>query len=251
MMISQIRSLNHLGIAKFEAWLDSPTGPAPKYLLDDDVATELVDGGYRIDFSKKFLTSYELGEYLADHVFIDVEDRFTLLSNNGMWTWISLVFIESLVRKGRDLGKPLAKAHYIHSPRLAYRLIARTAWDLVSLHGECAKVALVSLRSPWGEMAEQMTARQEVYAHRSFWPVASILYAMPDGSVKPGVTTHRPRAARNDPKNKAGLGGVGRLPTTFKQFERTYNLRQMTSGQIVSLLPNEYSRWRTATDYTV
>ena len=90
-----------------------------------------------------------------------------------------------------------------------------------------------------------MTARQEIYAHRSFWPVASSLYAMPDGSVKAGATSQRTRDARRDPKSKAGLGGVRRLPFTFKQFERTYNLRQMTSEQIAELLPVEYQKWRT------
>ena len=245
-MTSQVRSLNDVGIAKFEVWLDSPAGAPPKELLEDDTATDVVEGGYQVDLSRRFSTSYDLGEYLANYVFIDIEDRFALLSNHGMWAWISLVYIESLVGKGRDAraGKPLAKPHYIQYPRLAYRLIARTAWDLVSLHGEVAKVALVSSRSPWGEMAEQMTARQEIYAHRSFWPVAHELYAMPDGSVKTGVTTQRTKKARSDPKSKAGLGGVGRLPITFKQFERTYNLRQMSSKQIVALLPAEYNKWR-------
>ncbi|GAK29407.1 hypothetical protein [Serratia liquefaciens] len=249
-MIGQVRSLNEMGIAKFSAWLDNPADAAPKELLEDDTVTDIVDDGYQIDIAKKFSTSYEIGEYLANHVFVDVdiEDRFALLSNNGMWAWLSLAFIGNLVKKskGANTGNPLAKPHYImQSPRLAYRLIARTAWDLVILHGEAAKVALGSSKSPWGEMAEQMTSRQEIYAHRSFWPVANVLYAMPDGSVKKGATSQRKKEARLDPKSTAGLGGIRRLPLTFKQFERTYNLRQMTDGQIVALLPTEYCKWRT------
>ncbi|POA34323.1 MULTISPECIES: hypothetical protein [unclassified Pseudomonas] len=246
-MTSQVRSLNEDGIAKLAAWLDNPAGASPMVLLEDDATTDVVDGEYWIDLSRQFSTSYELGEYLANQVFVGNVDRFALLSNYGMWAWISLVFIESLVSKSRGAGagKPLAKPHYImQSPRLAYRLVARTAWDLVSLHGTAAKVALGSLKSPWGEMAEQMTSRQEIYAHRSFWPVANSLYAMPDGSVKTGVTSQRSRKARRDPKSKAGLGGIRRLPFTFKQFERTYNLRQMASDEIAALLPTEYNKWR-------
>lgn len=243
--MGQVKSLNSVGISKFEEWLDNPTGAAPKVLLQNEMTTDFVDGGYQIDLSRQFSNSFELGEYLARHVFVGPVNRFSLLSNNGMWAWISLVFIESLLRKVRNAGKPLAKPHYIvQSQRLAYRLIVRTAWDLVSLHGDAAKVALGSPKSPWGEIAEQMTARQEIYAHRSFWPVASALYALQDGSVKTGVTTKRTAEARKDPKNKTGLGGVGRLPTTFKQFERTYNLRKMTSDKIVALLPIEYNKWR-------
>lgn len=243
----QVRSLNEVGIAKFGAWLDNPVGSAPKELLADDSATDAVDAAYDIDLTMRFPTSYDLGSYLASGAFAGIIDRFALLSNHGMWAWLSLAFIDDLVRKGRGAGagKPLAKPHYIsQSPRLAYRLIVRTAWDLVSLHGEAAKVALGSSKSPWGEMAEQMTARQEIYAHRSFWPVANELYATSDGSVKRGATSQRSKEARRDPKSRAGLGGVRRLPFTFKQFERTYNLRQMTSAEIAGLLPVEYRKWQ-------
>lgn len=246
-MMSQVRSLNEVGIARFADWLDNPSGEAPKVLLDDDATTEEINGGYKIDLSRQFATSYQLGVYLANHVFVNVVNRGTLLSNNGVWAWISLAFIESLVRKGQGgaAGKPLAKPHYImRSPRLFYRLVARTAWDLVCLHGAAAEVALGSLKSPWGEMAEQMTARQEIYAHRSFWPIAHSLYATPEGLVKTGATSQRTKEARLDPKSKVGLGGIRRLPFTFKQFERTYNLRQMASYQIAALLPNEYNKWR-------
>ncbi len=248
-MTIQLRSLNDSGIAKFSVWLDNPVGAPPKHLLEDDSATETVDGAYELDPLRVFPSSYELGKYLSKVVFSRSADRFVLLSNHGMWAWISLVFIDSLLKRGRGAGaaKPLAKPHYImQSPRLAYRLIVRTAWDLVCLHGEAARVALGSTKSPWGEMAEQMTARQEIYAHRSYWPVANTLYATPDGSVKTGASSKRSKEARRDPKSKAGLGGVRRLPFTFKQFERTYNLRQMTGDRIVSLLPPEYERWRSA-----
>lgn len=244
-MIIPVRALNDLGIARFASWLDSPEGDPPKELLADGSVSEVVDGGYMIDTSREFATSYDLGLYLAREVFNVPGDRLVLLANAGMWSWISLLFIESLLAKKKKPARPLAKPHYImQSPRLAYRLIARTAWDLVSLHGESAKVALGSSRSPWGDMAEQMTSRQEIYSHRSFWPVACALYAMPDGSIKRGTTTQRRKEARRDPKSKVGLGSVQRLPFTFRQFERTYNLRQMTGDQIVALLPDEYRKWR-------
>lgn len=241
-----VRSLNAIGIEKLSAWLENAEGPAPKQLLEDESASDLVEGEYQVDLTKIFSTSYELGKYLSNEVFTNIEDRFILLSNFGMWAWLSLGFIDSLVRKGtKEAGKPLAKPHYIlQSARLSYRLIARTAWDLVSLHKEAAKVALASPKSPWGDMAEQMTSRQEIYAHRSFWPVANALYAMSDGSVKKGVTSQRKKEAQYDPNSKAGLGGVRRLQFTFRQFERTYNLRRMNEGEILELLPTEYSKWR-------
>lgn len=245
-MTIQLRQLNEVGLVKFASWLDNPVGKPPVSLLEDVSASQVVDGGYQIDPSRKFATSYELGQYLATDVFKDNTDNVALLSSHDMWAWLSLAFIDSLLSRGgrgAAVGKPLAKAHYMHSPRLAYRLIVRTAWDLVALHGATAKLALSSSKSPWGEMAEQMTARQEIYAHRSFWIASNALYAMPDGSAKTGAASKRSKTARHDPKSKAGLGGVRRLPFTFKQFERTYNLRQMPGARLVSLLPDEYKRW--------
>jgi len=246
-MTTHVRSLNDVGLAKFSAWLDNPTALPPKMILEDDSASEILEGSYLIDTSRRFQTSYEIGKYLSQEVFSGTVDRFALLSDHGLWAWLSLAFIDSLLKKGNGSGsgKPLAKPHYImQSPRLAYRLITRTSWDLVSLHGAAAKVALGSSKSPWGEMAEQLTARQEIYAHRSFWPVAHKLYAAQDGSVKRGATSQRSKEARRDPTSAAGLGGVRRLPFTFKQFERTYNLRRMTGEEITALLPTEYQRWR-------
>jgi hypothetical protein len=240
-----IRSFNQVGVAKFAAWLEAPDVNVPYNLLMDDNLTDVLDA-YQIDLSRKFGTTYELGEYLSTQIVVGAESRLSILSNHGMWAWISLAFMGSIKkRQGSDAGKPLAKPHYIfESPRLAYRLVARTSWDLVTLHRAAAKLALGSSKSPWGDMAEQMTSRQEIYAHRRFWQVANSLYTMADGAVKRGATSQRKKDARLDPKNKSGLGGVRRLPFTFRQFERTYNLRQMNVDQIVALLPSEYQKWR-------
>jgi hypothetical protein len=239
-MKTAVRSFNTAGRTAFEAWLNNPSGAAPKSLLTDETLTELLLPDYHVDLERRFTTSYALGVYLSSEVFTEIPYRFALLASHGMWSWISLAYIDSLLKKS---GQPLDKAHYIDTSRYSYRLIARTAWDLVALHGDAAKVALGSMRSPWGEMAEQMTSRQEIYANRSFWPVAHHLYASADGGVKRGATSQRNKKARRDPNSKSGLGGVRRLPFTFKQFDRTYNLRTMELGAIAELLPAEYARW--------
>lgn len=246
-MKTVVRTFSSSGIQALSAWLQQPDERVRASLLNDDLLSETVAEGYVVDLGRKFETSYELGLYLSNEVFTDAPDRRELLGRSGMWSWLSLAFMDSLTSR-RD-QRPLGVAHYVDTPKWWYRLIVRTAWDLVTLYGEAAKVALGSKRSPWGEMAEQMTATQEVYANRSFWPVAYRLYANADGSVKRGATTQRPRKARKDPRSTSGLGGVRRLPTTYKQFDRTYNLRVMQPDQVLELLPAEYHRWlRESTD---
>ena len=243
-MATRVRSLSSAGIERFEAWLINPHGSPPQGILSDESMLEDIALPYEIDKSRRFESSYELGVYLCNDVFKGVGDRYALLTAHGMWTWIALAYIDSLLRRDSTSGRPLAKPHYINVPRLGYRLIPRTAWDLVSQHGDAARVALGSTKSPWGEMAEQMTSRQEIYANRSFWRVASLLYGAADGGVKRGATSQRSREARRDPTSRSGLGGVRRLPFAFKQFERTYNLRKMSEIEIVELLPREYEKWR-------
>ncbi|MFK0033577.1 hypothetical protein [Pseudomonas monteilii] len=242
----QVRALSEAGLGRFSAWLNNPVGAAPKEILESADDTRLLESKYYIDSSKRFSTSFELGAYLSCDVFIDVTDFTTLSADANIWAWLSLAFIDDLVRRDKhNEGKLLAKSHYVHeSPRLAYRLIVRTAWQLFFLHGEVSRVALGSIRSPWGDMAEQMTSRQEMYSHQNYWAVAKDLYTLADGSLKTGVTTRRPPVSKRGPKTRAGLGCVQRLPFTFKQFERTYNLRKMPKDDILRLLPNEYSRWR-------
>jgi len=207
-----------------------------------------LDGDYRIDLDKTFETTYDLGRYLHEEVFGLDADRLALRSRDDMWAWISLAMIDSLLRRGRGkLGLPLNEAHYINAgQRKGYRLIARTAWEIVNLHGASARLPFGSPSSPWGEIAEQIASRQEIYMHPSFWRVAGVLYLDADGRVKRGASAARKPEHRKDPLSRVGLGGLRRLALSFGQFERTYLLRAMSAEQIIDILPREYGTWAPA-----
>ena len=176
-----------------------------------------------------------------------------LRAEAGVWAWVSLAMVSNLLRRTTaKFGRPLDVPHYLElsgppGQRLAYRLISRTAWELVKLHGSTAIVALGSKRSPWGEMAEQLSSRQQIFAHPCFWAIAHRFYLDAAGNLRPGATSQRPAKARKDPKNTTGRGGVRRLPSTFRQFDRTYNTRELTLEQALPLWPNEYAKWKAST----
>ncbi|GAB3437876.1 hypothetical protein NX773_19490 [Massilia solisilvae] len=249
MTVYKVASLNAGGISVFSSWLAAPKGEPPLQLLSDPAFTDDLPWDFSVDTEKTFDTSYDLGLYLHTTAIGDVKDPLAVERATGMWAWLSLAMIRSLVRRtGVQKGKPLESAHYVEADtqrgrRLGYRLITRTAWRLVRLHGEKAQVALGSARSPWGEMAEQMSSRQEIFSHPSFWAVAHKLYRNEHGELKRGATSQRPESARKDPNNNSGKGGVRRLPATFRQFDRTYLTRAMTLDQMLQVLPNEYERW--------
>lgn len=237
--------LNDMGTQRFRAWLSEPDGPAPFEILTDPQFCGSAKGDWLIDPSRRFKTTYELGVYLADEVFGPEVDRLVLREDLGMWAWVSLALLPNLLKRGRgNEGKPFDIPHYIHvEARLAYRLIVRTAWELVHLHGAKARVALSSPRTAWGDVAEQITARQEIYAHPGFWTVADRLYVTSDGMTKTGVATIRKKEHRRDPQSKVGLGAARRLIASFGQFERTYLLREMSADEIFAILPAEYRTW--------
>lgn len=246
-----VRSLNASGVNRFRRWLSTQDGDPPGFMLEDDVHSDRLPDEYVIDTDRRFDTTFELGKYLAGEVFHEVLEPHKLRVMSGMWAWLSLALLPDLLgRTVAKRGKPLDAPHYVEldgpvGQRLAYRLIVRTAWELVRLHGEKSQVALGSRKSPWGEMAEQLSSRQQVFAHACFWVIAHRLYLDKTGEPRRGATSQRPAHARKDPRNLAGRGGVRRLPLTFRQFDRTYNTREMSLEQILPLLPREYEKWVT------
>lgn len=248
-MMLKVMSLNDGGVSKFQTWLENPHGTPPRDLLTDEHYCDSITGEYFVDTDRKFSTTFEIGRYLAQEVFADVLDPVKHRADAGVWAWVSLAMVTNLlVRSAKRFGRPLDVAHYLEldgppGQRLAYRLITRTAWELVRLHGSTAVVALGSKRSPWGEMAEQLSSRQQVFAHPCFWAIAHRFYLDSSGNLRPGATSQRPAKARKDPKNTTGRGSARRLPFTFRQFDRTYNTRELTLEQALPLWPYEYAKW--------
>ena len=251
-MNGYVERLNAAGLAAFHEWLvgvdfSSP----PKHLLVEASYSEQIGHQFAVDIDRSFTTTYALGQYLNTDVFQGAADADELFGDAGMWAWLSLAFIGSLVSKRagkKPSGNPLAVNHYMQSSvtanqRQNYRLICRTAWWMVRIHGSSAAIALSSPDSPWGEVAEQTIGRQHIASHKGFFAVAGRLYLAPDGSLKRGAAGKRTKAARHNPGAKGGLGAMRRLALTLNQFGRTYNTRAIPPEKMIQLLPKEYERW--------
>lgn len=253
-MTRYVERLNIAGLAEFHKWLigDDFSSP-PMHLLADPAFSERTRHSYVIDVSRTFETTYALGKYLHQEVFCELPDAelISVFGDTGMWAWLSLAYIGSLVSKKagkKSVGSPLAVNHYMQPSNMVgqrqnYRLIARTAWWMVRIHGSSAAIALSSPDSPWGEVAEQIIGRQQIASHRGFFALAARLYLAPDGSIKRGAAGKRSKEARHNPRAKGGLGSMRRLALTLNQFGRTYNTRVIPPEKMMGLLPKEYERW--------
>lgn len=251
-MTRYVERLNVAGLAEFQNWIvgDDFSSP-PMHLLSDPNFSESIGHSCVVDVSRTFETTYTLGKYLHKEVFCEVSDPELIFGDAGMWAWLSLAFIGCLVSKKagkKPVGSPLAVNHYIQSAntvsqRQNYRLIVRTAWWIVRIHGGSAAIALSSPDSPWGEVAEQIIGRQQIASHKGFFALAERLYLAADGSIKKGAAGKRSKEARQNPGAKGGLGSMRRLALTLNQFGRTYNTRVIPPGKMIGLLPKEYERW--------
>jgi hypothetical protein len=111
----RLRRLTAEGVARMSAFLDSlttSTPEAPPYeILTDPAMSEPVPGDIEIE-QRAFGCRLDVARYL-DERFGDTETR-GLERDRGVWSWLALLFFESLCPVGRDgRRKPGARARWI------------------------------------------------------------------------------------------------------------------------------------------
>lgn len=218
----KIRRLTEVGQSKYREWLiqraagDLP----PEELLQGSETTELAfEAEFEIDPAKIFSSRFEFGRYMVD--LLDQEDAKALLSprNDGLWDWLTVVYFAQF---GRKVSKPW---HYVvtrrgHSGSLAYRHLARTAFEMYWRHGFASLVMLHVDMSTWGELSEQLTSRQNVAYHRGYIQTANALY-LSDGKLKRGAASRVRPAKKRKPGETTGREGAARLALAVRRLSRT------------------------------
>jgi hypothetical protein len=234
------RRLNEDGVEDFAAWLAAGApGSAPRELLVSPATSEAVPG--LNSGQPKVEDRYELGVWLNEQ--LEGLDQVELAIDRRMWTSLALFMFDDICPPFAS-GRKLAKMYsYILSTdyRHYYRHLVRTPWQLVRDHGINSRLLLLSsserpfpLRTH-GEVLEQLAGRAGVLRSKSLIAEANRLY----GDPKTGRP--RPRVAS---KNVGGT--VRRLGAVLRQFDLTYDVEDLRSGVLMSILPQEFDRWRAA-----
>ena len=240
----EARVLNQSGIAAFSAWLESRGDQAfLETLITSDEHSENFNG-VEIDPTAEFKTRYDLGVHLATQ--LAGQDFRALMSPklDGMWAWLAAVYFAQLTAKGVRRGE-----HYLVTRKgaigsLAYRHAIRTPYELVKIHGECARICLSVPINTMGEIAEEFASRQTIARNKGFFKTAYSLY-FDGGSEK----LRRGAAAKpKKPKDrirgdKTGLGGARRLALALQRLDLTYDTEAMEPQQVRSVLPKEFAKW--------
>lgn len=209
----------------------------PQELLDGSETTELAFDT-EVDPAKNFSSRFEFGKYMVD--LLDKEDAKTLLNprNDGLWDWLTVVYFAQFGRKVSKLW------HYIvtrrgHSGSLAYRHLARTAFEMYWRHGSASLVMLHVDMSTWGDLSEQLTSRQNVAYHRGYIRTANALY-LTNGKLKRGAASRVRPVKKRRPGETIGRGGVARLALAVRRLCRTYDTHALETPGMLELLPREF-----------
>jgi hypothetical protein len=237
-----IRRFNDKGLVAFRAFLDEvkadPTLSAPNHLLEDDELTEIIST--KVDLSSRVLsTRMEAGTFLLD--LVEKIGLSTPEKDVGFWSWMALVFFESLCpvdRAGkRKMGDKSRCILELRHDRF-YRHLLLGPFLIVRAHKDNPERAVVLLSnhpSTPGDISEQFSSRLEQITNKGLVELLSKLYFDPThNTIKRGA---------------AGKGGgsVRRLSMLMNQLDLTYYLYGMTGEAMAALLPKEFDKFRKMT----
>lgn len=236
----KIRRLTEKGRQEYRDWLTSrKVGDVPpNELLEGDDQTEAVFE-VEINERKEFASRYEFGEYIA-RLFSRLDARALLSQEwDGLWDWLTVLYFDQF---GRKVSKSW---HYAvtrrgHSGSLAYRHLARTAYEMFWRHGESSRVMLAVPMDTWGEVSEQLTSRQNVAYHRGYIQAANALYLL-GGKLRRGAAARVRPLARRKPGETTGKGSVQRLALAVQRLSRTYDTHPIKVNGLLGLLPKEFA----------
>ncbi len=203
-------------------------------LLEDDNLTEKISD-YEIGQIKPFKDRMAAAKQMDKIVSTLNLDTFSIRSDAGLWTWLSTCWWEHLVEKRvRELAcyKPA-----IGNFQKYYRHYLGGAWDIYNIHRDNPERALILLCQPVnapGDLVEGIASRRELVINKPLVQAMTDLYFdMNKRKPKPGAASKISRP-----------GSSRRFVAVIQQFELTFATREMTSEQILDLLPPEFNEFK-------
>lgn len=236
----KLRKLTDQGRNIYRDWLErrSIGEMPPVHLLDGQDCTEVV-GDSEIDPEQKFSTRFEFGKYAHGTLGSIAASDLLNQRYDGLWDWLTIVFFSQF---GMKVSKPW---HYTvtrkgHSGSLAYRHLARTAFEMYWRHGDASVVMLNVDMSTWGDLSEQLTSRQNVAYHKGYILAANALYVV-NGKLQRGAASRVRPIAKRKPGEKVGRGSVARLAIAVRRLCLTFDTHVLGTEAMLQLLPREFT----------
>ncbi len=236
----KLRRFNPDGVAAFANYRArlslEPTLPPPLEMLEDAALTEVISEIVEVA-PKSFSNRLEAGRFLNE--LIDVAGISLPERDRGLWTWLTLFFIEQVCpADGNGQRNPLGEERLlplVDNHQRFYRHLLLGPFLIVRANRDNPDRAVAMLCNPlWkpGEIAGQLAAYKELVTNRAIAEAATRLYYdSATGSFK--------RGAGSDVK-----GAPRRLAALLNQLDLTWYLYGMSADEVLNLLPKEFDRFR-------
>lgn len=247
--MTELRRLNEVGTEQLLGFIhrvkDDASAGAPLELLIHSATSESL-GDIEVEVeAQTFGSRFAAGEYLyktLGNCGLKNLDR-----DIGLWAWLSLFYFEELCPKDRK-GKrsPGEDARWVlnFSSFRYYRHLLLNPFQIYRAHRsnpECARILLCNPLDEPGEMVGQLAARQESVTNAALIGAASLLYVDPKtGKAKRGSGSYE----KLDGRTRGKPGTVRRLVDVWKQLDVTWDMYSMNVNSLISLLPNEFDKYR-------
>lgn len=233
-----IRVFNEAGLNEFEKSLieikNNTLNDIPDDLLSNNEYSSILEPIINIE-KVDYKFKNELIPYIVET--LDLRNSKHLYFNKGLWSWLAAFYFNNICPPdGNRRRKVNESAFYVlKDPRnytKFYRHLLAYPSRVLSELNDSAKIFLIGNLSKRGEITEQFGAYQEIALNKGILDAANILYW--NAELK---TLKRGAAGK-------GGGSARRLVRIIRQYQLTYDLNSMSGNEIVSILPNEFYKWR-------
>ena len=178
----------------------------------------------------------DLARHLSSAFSESKVDRFEILGNGGIWTWLSYLWIHQLVPlKGikRKVGGD-ERHVYSDSPMRRYRHLVATPYAIYSAYGEDnSKLILYGDVHVGGDYIEQLASTGYIISSPGIVETATRLY-----------WDEHAHAPKRGAQSKSRPGNIRRFVRVLGQLELTYDVSVAEYRDLIDLLPAEFDRWK-------
>lgn len=185
---------------------------------------------------RRFITRYELAEYLVEEVGIDsIPD---LEHDSLLWSWLANLFFDWLCPaspSGERIPRQRARLVYSSEGKFLFRHLVAGPVFVYLAHRDNPSRVIPLLSDPvhqTGKLYIEITDRHNLLRSPGVVEAAGRLYFDSEKqAIRPGVRSKAP-------------GKIIRFATVLFQFDATWDLQSLSSEQVIELLPTEFDQYK-------
>ena len=238
----KLRRFNEAGMNAFREQLVAmrvnPDRDPPIELLEHRELTEVVSPEVAIAV-EHFQTKGQAARYVS--AVLNKVSSEAVAGDAGLWTWLTLVFFDSVCPIVHGKRNVKNDYHYIFEPRNMrnfYRHLLFVSWHVLRLAPHHNRLFLTSRIDSLDSATAEVMQRLYLLRIPCIFEVVDRLY----------WDEARRRPVKGRIRSKIQHGNLRyRLPMRIRQLEKTYDLMSLSADQLLELLGDEFSFGRRKT----